>query len=72
MKIILTIILIKNGEKIKTIIKKTKQQLTEKDETHKHKKNRWIDEECKNAIEETKKARGKWLIRGRKENEEKE
>ena len=62
----------KNGEKIKTIIKETKQQLIEKDESTETLKNRWYDEESKNAIEEMKKAREKWLIKGRKENEEKE
>jgi len=29
-------------------------------------------EECKIAVEEMKKARGKWLIKGRRENEEQE
>jgi hypothetical protein len=28
-------------------------------------KNKWYDEECKFAIEEMKKAREKWLIKGR-------
>jgi len=32
----------------------------------------WYDEECKTAIEEMKKAREKWLIKGRSENEEQE
>jgi hypothetical protein len=33
-------------------------------------KNRWYDEEHKIAIEEMKKAIEKWLIKGRRENEE--
>jgi len=45
MKIILTIILINNGKKIETILKETKQQLTEKDESTETLKNRWYDEE---------------------------
>jgi preprotein translocase subunit SecD len=32
--------------------------------------NKWYDEECKFAIEEMKKAREKWLIKGRREKEE--
>jgi hypothetical protein len=32
-------------------------------------RSKWYDEECKIAIEEMKKAREKWLIKGR-ENEE--
>jgi hypothetical protein len=55
MEIIVTIILTKNWENIKTIIKETKQQLTEKDESTETIKNRWYDEECKIAIEEMKK-----------------
>jgi hypothetical protein len=55
-------------ENIKTIIKETKQQLTEKDEGTETFKNKWYDEECKFAIEEMKKAREKWLIKGRREN----
>ena len=46
----------------KTIIKETKQQLIVKDERTET-KNRWYDEECKIAIEEMKKARGKWLMK---------
>jgi hypothetical protein len=34
-------------------------------------KNKWYDE-CKLAIEEMKKARGKWLINGGREKEEQE
>jgi len=45
MKIILTIILMKKWENIKTIIKETKQQLIEKDESTETLKNRWYDEE---------------------------
>jgi len=41
-------------ENIKTIIKETKQQLIEKDESKDTLKNRWYDEECKIAIEEMK------------------
>ena len=58
----------KKWDSIKTIIKETEQQLIEK-ETF---KNKWYDEECKFAIEEMKKAREKWLIKGRKEKEEQE
>jgi len=35
-------------------------------------KKRWYDKECKIAIEEMKKATEKWLIKGRRENEEQE
>ena len=38
-------------ENIKAIIKETKQQLTEKDESTEILKNRTFDEECKIAIE---------------------
>jgi ATP:corrinoid adenosyltransferase len=55
---------------IKTVIKETKQQLTEKDESTETLKNRWYDEEGKIAIEEMKKAREKWLIKVRRESEE--
>ena len=41
-------------ENIKTIIKETKQQLIEKDESKDTLKNRWYDEECKIPIEEMK------------------
>ena len=57
-------------ESIKIIIKETKQQLTEKDEGTETFKNKLYDEECKFAIEETKKAREKWLIKRRREKEE--
>jgi len=53
---------------ITTIIMETKQQLIEKDEGTKTTKNKWYDKECKIAIEEMKKAREKWLIKGRREN----
>ena len=56
----------------KTIIKETKQQLIENDESTETLKNRWYNEECKIALEEIKKAREKWLIRGRRVNEEQE
>jgi len=59
-------------ENIKTRIKETKQQLIEKDEGTDTFKNKWYDEECKFAIEEVKKAREKWLIKGRREKEEQE
>jgi len=59
-------------ENIKTVIKETKQQLIEKDESTETLKNRWYDEECKITIEEMKKASEKWLIKGRRENEEQE
>jgi len=62
----------KNGKTLKTVIKKTKQQLIEKDESIETLKNRQYYEECKIAIEEIKKAREKWLIKGRRENEEQE
>ena len=58
-------------ENIKTVIKETKQQLIEKDESTETLKNRWYNEECKIAIEEMK-AREKWLMEGRRENEEQE
>ena len=45
-------------EDIKTIIKETKQQLIEQDESAEMLKNR-CDEECKIAVEEMKKAREK-------------
>jgi len=59
-------------ENIKTILKETKQQLVEKDEGTETFKNKWYNEECKFAIEEMKKAREKWLIKGRREKEEHE
>jgi len=59
-------------ENIKTIIKETKQQLIEKDESRETFKNKWYDEECKFVIEEIKKAREKWLMKGRREEEEQE
>ena len=59
----------KKWENITTIIKETKQQLTEKDEGTETFKNKWYDEEYKFAIEEMKKAREKWLIKGRREKE---
>ena len=46
-------------ENIKTIIKETKQQLTEKDEGAETFKNKWYDEEYKFEIEEMKKAKEK-------------
>jgi len=57
---------------IKTIIKETKQQLTENDESTETLKNRWYDKECKIAIEGMKKVREKWLLQERWENEEQE
>ena len=57
---------------IKTIIKETKQQLIEKNEGTETFKNKWYEEECKFAIEEIKKAREQWLIKGRREKEEQE
>jgi hypothetical protein len=44
---------------IKTIIKETKQQLIEKDESTETLKNKWYDETCKFVIEGMKKAREK-------------
>ena len=55
-------------ENIKTRIKETKEQLIEKDEGTGTFKNTWYDEECKLATEEIKKAREKWLIKGRRES----
>ena len=57
---------------IKTLIKETEKQLIEKDEGTETFKNKWYDVECKFAIAETKKAREKWLIKGRREKEEQE
>jgi hypothetical protein len=57
---------------IKTIIKETKRELKGKDEGIETSKNKWYDEECKSAIEEIKKAREKWFIKGRREKEEQE
>jgi len=57
-------------ENIKTIIKETKQWLTEKDESIEKLKNRWYNDKHKIATEEMKKAREKWLIKGRREHEE--
>ena len=54
----------------KYLIKETKQQLIEKDGSTEPVRNKWYDEECKIAIEEMKKAREKWLITGRRENEQ--
>ena len=59
-------------ENIKTIIKETKKKLIENDGSVEILRNQWYDEECKTAIEEMKKAREKWLIKGRRENEEQE
>jgi len=55
-------------ENIKTIIRGTKQQLTEKHEGTETFKNKWYDEECLFVIEEMKRARGKWLIKGRRKS----
>jgi hypothetical protein len=59
-------------ENIKTRIKETKQQLTEKEEGTETFKNKRYDEECKFAIEKMKIAREKWLTKGRWEKEEQE
>jgi len=59
-------------ENIKTTIKETKQQLIEKDEGTETLKYKWYDEECKFVIDEMKKPRDKWLIKGRREKEEQE
>ena len=59
-------------ENTKTIIKESKQQLIEKDEGTETFKNKKYAEECKSAIEEMKKAREKWLTKGRREKEEQE
>jgi hypothetical protein len=59
-------------ENIKTIIQETKQKLVEKDESAEILRNQWYDEECKTAIEEMKRARERWPIKGRRENEEQE
>jgi len=60
------------AERRRRRIKETKQQLKENDESTETLKNRWYNEECKIAIEEMKKAREKWLIKGRRDNEEQE
>jgi hypothetical protein len=57
-------------ENIKTIIKETTQKIIEKDGGAERLRNQWYDEECKTAIEEMKRARERWLIKGRRENEE--
>ena len=44
----------------------------EEDEGIETLKSKWYDEECKFAIDEMKKAREKWLIKGRREMEEQE
>ena len=59
-------------ENIKTILKESNQQLIEKDEGTETFKNKWYDDECKFAIQEMKKTREKWLIKGRREKEEQE
>jgi hypothetical protein len=59
-------------EYIKTIIKETKQKIMEKDGGAKRLRNQLYDEECKTAIDEITRAREKWLIKGRRENEEQE
>ena len=51
-------------ENIKTTTKETKQQLIERVEGTEKFKNKWYNEGCKFAIEEMKKAREKWLIKG--------
>ena len=56
----------------RTIMKETKQKLIEKDDSIETLNNRWYNEECKTAIEEMKKARENWVIKGRRENEEQE
>ena len=53
----------KNG---KTIIKDTKQQLTEKDKSAETLKNRWQDEECNIAIEDEMKRK---VVNKRKKGE---
>ena len=62
----------KKWENIKAIIKETKQQLIEKDESTGTFKNRRFDKESKIAIEEMEKAREKQLQKGSGENEEQE
>ena len=52
---ILTNLLMKKWESIKTIIKETKQQLIEKVGNTELVRNKWYDEECKSAIEEIRK-----------------
>jgi hypothetical protein len=52
-------------ENIKIRIKETKQQLIEKDECIETFKNKGYDEKCKFALEEMKKAKEKWLIKGK-------
>jgi hypothetical protein len=57
-------------ENIKTIIKETKQKIIEKDGGAEKLRNQWYNEECKTAIEEMKRARERWLIKGRRESEQ--
>jgi len=73
MKTVLIIILTKNGKTLKQQSRKlNSQQLTEKGEGTERFKNKWYNEECKFTIEEMKKAREKWLIKGRMKKEEQE
>ena len=52
------------------MIMEAKQPLIKKDEDTETFKNKWYDQECKFSIEEIKKAREKWLVKGRREKEE--
>jgi hypothetical protein len=53
-------------ENIKRVVKEAKQQFIENNEGIGTFKNKWYNEECKFAIEEMKKTREKWLVKGRR------
>jgi hypothetical protein len=59
-------------DSIKRIIKGNKWQLIEKDGSMETCRNKWYNEECKIAVQEMKKAREMWLMKGRRENEDQE
>ena len=70
MKVVLTIILIKKQENIKTTIKETKQQLIEEKEGTEAFKNKWFDKGCKFAIKKNKESKRKVLDKREKEEQE--
>ena len=71
MKIVLTIILTKNRKTLKQQSRKLNSSLQKRMKVQRF-KDKWYNEECKFAIEEMKKAREKWLIKGRMKKEEQE
>jgi len=71
MKIVLTIILMKNRKTLKQQSRKLNSSLQKRMKVQRF-KDKWYNEECKFAIEEMKKAREKWLIKGRMKKEEQE